>query len=137
MKHAIIVDLDGTLALMGDRDPFDYARCGEDVLNEPVHLVVQAYHQQYQRDIIIVSGREDTCRKQTLRWLQRWGIPHTALYMRKARDYRKDTIVKREIYRARIEPEYAIDFVLDDRNQVVEMWRELGLTCFQVAYGDF
>ena len=27
--------------------------------------------------------------------------------------------------------------VLDDRNQVVKMWRENGLTCLQVAEGDF
>lgn len=27
--------------------------------------------------------------------------------------------------------------VLDDRNKVVKMWRELGLTCLQMAEGDF
>jgi len=33
---------------------------------------------------------------------------------------------------------YDVLLVLDDRNQVVDMWRkELGLTCFQVDYGDF
>ena len=27
--------------------------------------------------------------------------------------------------------------VFDDRQQVVDMWRQNGLTCFQVADGDF
>lgn len=37
-----------------------------------------------------------------------------------------------------IKDKYAVDFVLDDRNCVVDMWRKkLDLACFQVNYGDF
>jgi len=57
--------------------------------------------------------------------------------MRKTGDSRKDSIVKREIFEEHIKGKYRIQFVLDDRNQVVEMWRQLGLTCLQVAEGDF
>ena len=57
--------------------------------------------------------------------------------MRKTGDNRKDSIIKEEIYRNLIEPNYNIEFVLDDRNQVVDMWRRIGLTCLQVADGNF
>lgn len=57
--------------------------------------------------------------------------------MRPEGDIRKDSIVKREIFENYIRDYYNIQFVLDDRNQVVEMWRSLGLKCLQVAEGDF
>lgn len=56
----------------------------------------------------------------------------------KCGDNRKDSIVKRELYEKYIEGKYLIRFVLDDRNQMVDMWRnELGLKCLQVAEGNF
>lgn len=87
--------------------------------------------------VILVSGRESRFRKPTEHWLATHGIAYDALYMRRTRDYRKDAIIKTEIYRANIEPGYRVLFVLDDRNQVVDQWRKLGLTCLQVAPGDF
>lgn len=57
--------------------------------------------------------------------------------MRPEGDIRKDSIVKREIFENYIRDYYNIQFVLDDRNQVVEMWRSLGLKCLQVQEGDF
>jgi hypothetical protein len=57
--------------------------------------------------------------------------------MRSAGDMRKDSIVKEEIYRQEILGRYNVWFVLDDRNQVVDMWRLLGLRCLQVAPGNF
>ena len=58
--------------------------------------------------------------------------------MRDGADLRKDSIVKREFYDNEIRDQYFVEFVLDDRNQVVDMWRkDLGLTCLQVNYGDF
>lgn len=45
---------------------------------------------------------------------------------------------KKELFEAHIARKFYIEFVLDDRDQVVDLWRnELGLTCFQVNYGDF
>jgi hypothetical protein len=56
---------------------------------------------------------------------------------RKSGDNRKDSVVKEEIFNEHIKPNFIVEFVLDDRNQVVEMWRKLGLTCLQVADGNF
>jgi hypothetical protein len=57
--------------------------------------------------------------------------------MRVAGDHRKDSIVKQEIFENHIDGMFDVQFVLDDRDQVVTMWRSLGLQCFQVAEGNF
>ena len=57
--------------------------------------------------------------------------------MRKNNDFRGDEIIKKEIYIEKIKDKYNILFVLDDRQKVVNMWRDLNLTCLQVANGDF
>jgi hypothetical protein len=57
--------------------------------------------------------------------------------MRKRGDKRKDVIVKKEIYEKFIKDNYEVFFVLDDRDQTVKGWRDLGLKCFQVAEGNF
>jgi len=57
--------------------------------------------------------------------------------MRKDNDFRPDEEIKKEIYNNFIKDDYNIFFVLDDRTKVVNMWRSLGLTCLQVADGNF
>ena len=133
LPDAIICDLDGTLALIGDRSPYDGASCEKDFVNEPVRSILQTSG----KAIVFVSGREDKSKPQTLAWLDKHGICFDALHMRKSGDMRKDSIVKKEIYDEFILDKYNVAFVLDDRDQVVKVWRDLGLTCLQVDYGDF
>jgi predicted kinase len=137
LPKAIICDLDGTLALMRDRDPYDATHCDEDELNEPVASILRTfYNNNYQ--ILLVSGREARFYQPTARFLEKHAISYHQLWMRKTNDFRKDAIIKREIFDMEIVGKYFIEFVLDDRNQVVEMWRkELQLPCFQVNYGNF
>lgn len=137
LPKAIICDLDGTLALMNGRNPFDASKCDEDLLNVPVANILKNYHHLGYK-ILLVSGREDKFEEPTLRFLAKHQIPFDALLMRKTKDSRKDSIIKKEIYNEHIVANYFIEFVLDDRNQVVDTWRkELHLPCFQVFYGDF
>ena len=81
------------------------------------------------------------CYELTLEWLRshsfEYGLGEPELYMREEGDNRKDSIVKKELYRKYIHPNYYVRLVLDDRNQVVDMWRSLGLPCWQVAPGNF
>jgi hypothetical protein len=140
LPPAIICDIDGTLALLGDRNPYDASQAEQDELNHPIANILEVYSHQtlFDVQILLVSGREDKYRPQTERWLKLHDIRHKQLYMRQAGDFRKDTIVKREIYARYIQDKYHVIFVLDDRDQVVKMWRqELGLTCLQVEYGAF
>jgi len=134
LPHAIICDLDGTLALYNGRSPYDASTCDQDLVNEPVKQVLLSY----KGHIIFVSGRECKYMPQTLGFLDKAIGPRgCALLMRPDGDVRNDYLVKKDIYEQKILGEYYIDFVLDDRNRVVELWRDLGLTCFQVADGDF
>ncbi|TCN58733.1 polynucleotide kinase [Flavobacterium circumlabens] len=137
LPKAIICDLDGTLALMNGRNPFDASKCDEDEINTPVANVLRNYKKLgYQ--ILLVSGREDRYKAPTLRFLEKHEIEYDDLIMRKTQDNRKDSIIKTEIYHEFIKDKYFVEFVLDDRNQVVDTWRnDLKLPCFQVYYGDF
>lgn len=137
LPKAIICDLDGTLALMNGRNPFDASRCDEDLLNNPVANVLINYKNLGYK-IILLSGREDKYEAPTLRFLEIHKIEFDVLLMRKTADNRKDSIIKKEIFDAEIRDKYFVEFILDDRNQVVDLWRnELQLPCFQVYYGNF
>ncbi|HEY7419348.1 MAG TPA: hypothetical protein VH593_29460 [Ktedonobacteraceae bacterium] len=135
MQKALICDIDGTLAHMNGRGPFEWDKVGEDLVDEPVADLLRRYAGEHV--IILVSGRSEECRDLTLQWLRENMVFYDLLYMRQPLDYRADRIVKREIYERDIQPHYSITFCLDDRNQAVACWRELGLKCFQVAPGDF
>ena len=137
LPAAILCDLDGTLAILHDRSPFDAKRCETDLLNIPVAEILKTYHEKGVK-IILMSGREDNAKIQTMNWLSYNRIPYNALYMRTSGDIRKDAIVKKELYEKYIKEQFFVQFVLDDRNQVVDLWRlDLGLLCLQVNYGDF
>jgi predicted kinase len=135
LPDAIIVDMDGTLALLNGRNPFDASKCDRDLPNQPVLDTVRKWEPSV--NIIVVSGRTDDCQPQTEKWLRQYEVNYAAIYMRKTGDMRKDSIIKEEFYRQHIEGKYNIKFVLDDRQQVVDMWRSFGLTVFQVDEGDF
>lgn len=137
LPTAWLVDLDGTLALMDGRSPYDWHRVGEDAVNEPVLEIVDALSHPVRPHIVIVSGRDAVCRPETEAWLDEHEIPYDALFMRPEGDTRKDAVVKLELFRTQIAPRYHVRGVLDDRDQVVEMWRSLGLMCAQVAPGAF
>lgn len=137
LPKAIICDIDGTLALIHNRNPFDASRCERDLINEPVARIIRQYSELGHK-IVLLTGRPSTYRVQTMNWLSLHKIPYDALFTRAEKDMRKDAVVKREIYESQIKDFYYVDFVLDDRNQVVDMWRkELGLPCLQVYYGNF
>lgn len=139
LPKAIICDIDGTLALLGDRNPFD-PTVGKDILNYPIANILKVYNNQtvFNVDLILLTGREEKHRDFTTLWLKENDINHyKSLYMRKTGDFRKDFVIKKEIYEKYIKPNYNVTFVLEDRDQVVEMWREEGLTCLQVAPGSF
>lgn len=139
-KKAIIVDVDGTIAHNdGHRKPFEWNKVNGD---KPVVGVIKFIQEFIKHmihvEIIYVSGRMDICSSETMVWIGENVSPiMDKLIMRKTGDYRSDVVVKREIYEDQIEPFYDVIGVFDDRNKVVKMWRDIGLTCFQVADGDF
>lgn len=141
-QHAIICDIDGTLAHMRDRSPFAWHRVGEDDVDPVVRNLLIRHRSadimnEHPTEIILLSGRDSVCRSETIRWLRENGIPYDKLFMRAPGDNRKDSIVKRELFDKFIADRYNIQFILDDRQQVVDMWRAMGLKVLQVAEGNF
>lgn len=144
VNPAIIVDLDGTIALMNGRNPYDASTADQDLISIPVLEAVTGFKQlQYQ--ILFVSGREDKYKEQTIKFLEKCEnfslkefFNKENLYMRKSGDMRPDTVIKKEIYLNHIADKYNVLAVIDDRPSVVRMWRrELGLFVFQVNDVEF
>ena len=95
---------------------------------------VRALHEVY--TVLIVSGRgADIAAEGTVNWLAKHNVPYDHIFMRASGDHRDDVEVKQDILN--MLPKDRIAFTIDDRNRVVEMWRKNGLTCYQVAEGDF
>jgi len=139
VPHCIICDLDGTLSLFeekGHRGPYDASNCDEDEINPVIEDIVKLYNND-EVHVILLSGRSAKYKEPTLRFLNKYKVPFTALHMRPEGDNRKDCVMKRELYDTYVKDKYNVLFVLDDRNQMVELWRSLGLTCLQVAPGNF
>lgn len=130
LPHCIIVDIDGTLAEnVSGRSPFAWDRVGEDKVQKHIRTITNLYFNSEGPDnnVILFSGREDSCAEITTDWLRENTTHFTKLYMRKAGDNRKDSIVKREMFENHIRGKYFVDFVIDDRPQVLRMWVNLGL----------
>ena len=138
LPAAIICDIDGTLAHISDgRSPYDASRAMNDSLDDAIASIIDMYY-AHDYKIIILTGRSAEHLDVTVEWLAKHSINYNEIYTRAEGDNRKDSIVKKELYSTHIAPRFNVKFVLDDRNQVVDMWRnELGLKCLQVAEGDF
>lgn len=135
---AIIVDVDGTIALRQGRSPYDYEKCDTDKPETRVLAIIDCLYRQGVK-VLFVSGREKigNCEEKTRSWISKQFDGKYELFMRNEGDHRPDPIVKEEIYHSSIEPEYNVISVFDDRDRVVDMWRNIGLLVCQVYYGNF
>ncbi|WP_297007781.1 AAA family ATPase [uncultured Corynebacterium sp.] len=137
LPHCVLVDVDGTLAHHnGLRSPYDWSQVFRDTVDEPVRDVVRDIRAAGVR-VIIMSGRDAVCRDATAAWLVEHGVPYDELHLRPAGDQRADWIVKDALLREHVEGRYHVRYCLDDRQQVVDHYRSIGLKVFQVQPGDF
>jgi predicted kinase len=139
LPAAIIVDIDGTIANMKDRKPYNHALCYEDdpynEVLELVHLYKASGHK-----LIFVTGREEYSRAPTERWLRDKARidGDYLLYMRPDKDKTPDTEFKLDVFNKHIQGVFNVKLVLEDRSRMVEMYRTtIGLPCLQCAPGDF
>lgn len=131
---AYIFDVDGTLAEMDGRSPFDWHLVSTDKVKLTTKDILGALAEHHK--IIIFTGRDGVCEGETKEWLTSNKIKYDHFDIRPAGNTEKDSIIKKRMF-DKIKDDYNILGVFDDRDQVVEMWRGLGLQCFQVNYGDF
>jgi len=146
MRKAIIVDIDGTLANIEHRRHFvqgdkkDWKSFFESMIEDTVNgwcarlmgAMANTCH-----NILLVSGRSGEYREFTKDWLATNSIYYDELWMREEGDCRPDVEIKKEIYHYNIKDKYEVLFVVDDRQRVVNMWREIGLVCLQCADGNY
>jgi predicted kinase len=137
--RTIIVDIDGTVAMNdGHRGWYEYDKVADDKYHEDitdlVHILMANGDVGY---LVFLSGRSEDCRDETTAWLDKefWAEDYE-LYMRASGDHRDDAIVKYELFDKHLR-DRNIWLVLDDRDRVVKMWRDLGVRCLQVAPGNF
>lgn len=135
LPSAVCFDIDGTLALMGNRSPYDWHKVD---LDSPNQIVIEQvkFHKSLGREIIVLSGRDGSCRELTIEWLKFYGVEFDQFFMRETNDMRKDSIIKKEIYNTHIKPNYNLLCVFDDRLQVVNMWYNEGVFCYNVNQGN-
>ncbi|MEV3987527.1 AAA family ATPase [Streptomyces sp. NPDC049837] len=137
LPSAVLCDIDGTLALRGDRGPYDFTRCDEDLLNASVRQALHSFRRADGDVVVLLSGRGEEHREKTEEWLRRHDVPYDELWMRAAGDHRRDDVVKAELFDRHVRDRFAVRVSLDDRDRVVAVWRRMGLPTWQVNYGNF
>lgn len=142
----VIFDLDGTLADVTHRVPLAEAKkwdefnaaCVRDTpRNAERRLATMVYLHAPNHRIAICTGRSEAVRKETEEWFVKNGIPYDELFMRPIDDHRPDIVLKKEMAFTVMTRGEGIIFVVEDRDKVVAMWRELGITCFQCQAGAY
>ena len=141
LPPAIIVDLDGTLCIKGDRDIYDASLCHLDTVDETVDTIVRAMARRGW-DTIFMSGRGEEHREQTEAWLGAHLLGTSISwthgpFMRPEGDRRPDFKVKADLFEEHVRGKFNVKFALDDRNQIVDLWRGMGIKTLQVDYGNF
>lgn len=125
-KDAIIVDIDGTLACMHNRGPYEWSKIDNDNVRIHIRNLVNIYARSGYK-VIILTGRDGCCLETTKDWLLKKNVIFDEVFSRTTKDNRPDYIIKEELYLNNIEPYYNIHLVVDDRPQVIRLWRRLGL----------
>jgi len=135
--RAIIVDIDGTVAEVDGRSPYDYTLVSTDKPKQWVIDLVEGAARNGET-IIFMSGRDSMCRQDTLNWIRKYtNVTDFKLYMRAEGDERMDAIVKLELFNKNIRANYDIRYCVDDRAQVIRMYRSIGLNVLDVAGHTF
>lgn len=150
---SVIFDLDGTLALIDERRAlatknngkmdwdifFDPKNISLDLPNRPVIAMAQMMKDSGLR-VVIFSGRSKGTKEVTKEWLDTFNVPFDVLKMRptsKEFMFMPDDKLKQGWLDSLFPNKEDILCVFDDRDKVVKMWRENGISCLQVAPGDF
>lgn len=149
LPKAIIVDIDGTIADMSNngRDPYDMTRIMEDEPMEDVICLIESYVNSKKSNIhkvIFLTGRGNSGFEGSKKWIEkhignRFGKNYELItrFDDDKNNKPKDYDFKKDVYERFIKPYYNIIGIFEDRNNVVKMWRKLGLRCYQIQEGDF
>jgi predicted kinase len=132
LKDCVIVDLDGTFCLY-EGNAYD-----RDFINDKMNMFVKEfvdYEQGRGSKLVIFSGRDGKHEDETKRWLDKGGVKPDVFAMRRPGDRRKDFEVKKEMFENHIDGVFNVRYVMDDRPQVVRLWKSMGIPVLWVGDG--
>ena len=138
LPHCILYDIDGTIAQMHNRGPFEWNKVKEDYM---IYSVVSTIDWLSDLDsknrptVILCTGRDGVALQDTIEWLNSNEIYYDDIMIRNEKDMRPDWVVKEEMWK-NISKQYNIIAMYDDRLQVVRRARALGLKVFNVEYNN-
>lgn len=141
LPHCIIVDMDATLCFNTSRRPFFGPNAANlmihDIPNQSIIDLVRAYCDIMDCELVVITGRDESCREVTLEWLDSNYLYPNLLLMRPINDYSSGENMKKSLYEQHIKGKYNVDFVIEDSSKVVKMYRDLGLIVLQPNEGKF
>lgn len=132
----VIIDLDGTVALHRNRLPYDWNKLDSDEFDPRMLQIIYKLHLAAVK-IIFLTGRPNSVRDETEKWIKKYIWSDFNLIMRPTNDNRSGDVVKKELWEKYVEPNHNTLCVFEDSNKCVNMWRDLGLLTCQVANGDY
>lgn len=142
-RKDVICDIDGTLCDISDRLHLVKSNAKKDWLaffrnipfDKPRKEIIERVQELSKTyNVVLVSGRPEDYKAQTIEWLKTYGVPYETLIMRRSGDFRPDDIVKKEILDAYFDKSQ-IELVIDDRPRVIRMWQAEGLRVEDVGKG--
>jgi len=147
MKKYVIFDIDGTLSDASKRQhhmkktPKDRKNFFAEIPNDaPIMPIVSLYNELCCSDnyrVVLFTGRPENYRESTEEWMEKHALFNRPIFFRKEGDKRPDAVIKKEYYDEITADGSEVDFVVEDRNSVVAMWRDIGVVCFHCFDGDF
>lgn len=141
MKPLAVFDIDGVLADVRhrlrfvERKPKDWDAFFDAAIDDPplAKGVALAVASAKDCEVVYVTGRPERCRRDTLAWFARHGLPPGTLSMRRGRDFRPARVAKLELLR-RLAGDRAVAVVVDDDEQVCDAYEAAGFRVLRARW---
>jgi hypothetical protein len=138
MKPFCIVDLDNcvfddrwrhpmidlTQPVVNDRYVRYHDNCHLDIPGDTIEYVLELTRQY---KFLIFTSRPESVRSKTLRSLQKFGIPYVIVWMRPDDCHLNSVDIKREMLADARRLQYDIQFAIDDRQDILDMYLAEGV----------
>lgn len=139
LPECYIFDIDGTVADRGTRSPYDYTKVMDDTVKEDIQTIYKSLRKGSSNTrFIFITGRPESCRTDTEKWLYYYGFENDGLIMRPDDNRENNAIFKMNVFKKFIKEVYKVIAVFEDSDRAVEMYRKIcKITAIQVDEGKY